>query len=720
MFGVAWSLLVIPTAVCLSADPPKKGKSVPAYVASTYDKPKVRGVHTHKAIVRSGPSDQHYPTQTLNKGAVVDVYMETSDGWSGIRPPQGAHDWIPAQVAYLLPGGNTAEIVADETPSWIGSDSKEHIDFQWVTSLKKTQIVHILGEQQKVTQDGKKQLWYRIAPPQGEFRWVRTSQLSDTISAPTTPQTDTSVQLANFVSTSSSEPPQNQAPEGKIVWSNEQEVLSQVEQQIRNEQTEARKGVPATSGEEVSFLEGADTEPLAVEQPHTQIRPIPMPSQSMRKMSEHQTDAMRQWDAMQNSGNPKLRVGPLQNVLGLVGISVVEAERAPVHAQIAQSYHARANQNHLGQVGPMSSSRIDRLPRPSRRYAGESGVIEERSRYEMNERYEEDYGYEGAVDVQGSHVPGTLGSPPASYSPGPSPRRDSTFSRWLHSQEPLFGGSATTSVQAHNEGNPITSERHAMGAMQDTNRGSPLTSGSGGASIPQQTSAWHAFPPSMRNMSEQSSSSPNAEATKASPESFQTPEIQSALVSLTQEVASPTEQWDLSSLRRQASDWIENGATAMVRGEARLLMERIDRFEALRQRTLGLMPSSSNLANSLPMNASRTPPSSGSMPGNPGVVTASAAESPTALGNVGMASYSEGQQSGDASGWLVQVHSSLPGQPQFALTDDAGNVVTYVQSTAALNLRRYLQQPVRVYGQRGYLPNLAAKQILADRVQRLR
>ena len=69
---------------------------------------------------------------------------------------------------------------------------------------------------------------------------------------------------------------------------------------------------------------------------------------------------------------------------------------------------------------------------------------------------------------------------------------------------------------------------------------------------------------------------------------------------------------------------------------------------------------------------------------------------------------------------MVQVHTSNPGQPQFALTDDAGNVIAYVQSTASLNLRRYLQQPVTIHGIRGYLPGLAAKQIVAERVVRVR
>jgi len=207
------------------------------------------------------------------------------------------------------------------------------------------------------------------------------------------------------------------------------------------------------------------------------------------------------------------------------------------------------------------------------------------------------------------------------------------------------------------------------------------------------------------------------------PEEFRTPEIQSALVQLTQVVASPTENWNFSQLRNQASSWVENGANPMVRGEARLLIERIDRFESLRQRTMGLardtsMPaqqSNGYVSNLAVRQASSVTPSSAPAGLNGGMVSNAIAN-----GSNTMATNAMSQSQGDASGWLVQVHTSIKGQPEFALTDDAGKVITYVQSTASLNLRRYLQQPVTVYGTRGYIPNLAAKQILAERVVRMR
>jgi len=166
-------------------------------------------------------------------------------------------------------------------------------------------------------------------------------------------------------------------------------------------------------------------------------------------------------------------------------------------------------------------------------------------------------------------------------------------------------------------------------------------------------------------------------------ESFQTPQIQDALTQLSVIVSRPSEQWNLAPLRDSAKMWIERGETPLVRGEARLLLDRIERFESVRQRssTMPLNPPT-NYSDAV---ALRTPASESEM-----------------------------------SGWLVAVHTSLPGQPEFALTDDLGNVKAYVRPTTGLNLRRYVQQPVTVFGPQGFLPNLNAKQVVADRVVRLR
>jgi hypothetical protein len=70
----------------------------------------------------------------------------------------------------------------------------------------------------------------------------------------------------------------------------------------------------------------------------------------------------------------------------------------------------------------------------------------------------------------------------------------------------------------------------------------------------------------------------------------------------------------------------------------------------------------------------------------------------------------------DASGWLVPVHATHSGQPEYAITDDRGNTLAYVSAQPGVNLRRYLRQPVGLKGRRGYLGDLDANHIVVDRV----
>ncbi len=693
---------------CSIADGPTQGKAkqVPAYVLAQFDKPKVRFVQSNKATIRSGPSDKYYATTTLQNGTSVDVYLETSDGWSGIRPPANSHDWIPSNIAYLLPGGKSAEIIEDKSPAWVGSESSDLSEFMWQMELVKSQQVQVLGEELQMTDDGKKQLWYRIAPPPGEFRWVKTSQLSD---SSTSSSPSIGVQLANYLE----EPMPNAARKnsksesGKVVWSDEKKTLEQVEQQIQREQAEIQSKMAADgihvnldspkietksrsikskpASHVTSLLNIAEEEATEMDSQGfdnssaietTQIRPIPMrPNQKRTKASsEHQIDGQRQWEAMQST-DPKLRVRPVNSLLGLIGLNIIEADRAPVTTHISQQFHTTPSQGNIGRVGTVGNSRLDRLPRPGQR-GSTMTLPDETSSHGVTTGLN----YDGSITV------------PISSGP-PLNQGETTFSRWINSREPVFGSTQPS-------GNPM---------LAANNLGNPYGIQPQPIPIPLETTAWHGLNSSLRNSAVQPIQTSVIEDSLnnlETPDQFQTPEIQSALVYLTREVASPTEQWNFAELKNQASSWVENGATAMVRGEARLLVERIERFESLRQRTLGLAQDVSRMAQQTRQASAVSPASANNTGVNGSAVS-------TAFATNAMAE-------GDASGWLVQVHTTIKGQPEFALTDDVGKVITYVQSTPALNLRRYLQQPVTVYGMRGYIPNLAAKQILAERVVRMR
>ena len=730
--SIAIALLVGgPLIVCgqslLADGPASKGnaKQVPPYVAAHFDKPKIRTVHTNKAIVRSGPAEKYYATSTLLSGTAVDVYMETSDGWSGIRPPAGSHDWIPSNVAYLLPGGKSAEIIEDRSPAWVGSDSTDVTDFMWQMELGKSQQVQVLGEELQMTENEGKLLWYRIAPPQGEFRWVKTSQLSDSLKSGLN---DGGVQLANYAEDAKPSQPSGKKSQqsGKVVWSDEKKALDQVEQQIQREQTEIQSKM-AADGVHVkihspildvqargntSRLVSNSTSDISGSEPETIVtgsekaestlsnstRILPIAARSNHKKTtgkvsstDHQIDSQRQWEAMQST-DPLLRIRPIRSLLGLIGFSVIEADRAPATTRIAHEYHTNPSQGNVGRIGPVGKSRLDRLPRPGQH--GPSMTLPS----DTSNTFENTLGMN--ADGMNASGPGPYGAP--------MHQGETTLSRWLNSHEPVFGSST-------NGLNNMT----GMNSMpSSTSLGYPNSVQTQASPVALDTTAWHGLNPALRSRESQSlPDSMNADnsSDEQEPEEFRTPEIQSALVQLTRQVAGRTEEWNFTVLRNQAVAWVENGATAIVRGEARLLVERIERFESLRQRTLGLAPDSSMIAQQFSGNAATatmrqanivSPASAVSAGVNGSLVSSAVGTSPV--------------MEGDASGWLVQVHTSIRGQPEFALTDDAGKVITYVQSTASLNLRRYLQQPVTVYGVRGYIPNLAAKQILAERVVRMR
>jgi hypothetical protein len=125
------------------------------------------------APVRSGPGDDFYPTDTLAQGAVVEVYRVRPDGWLGIRPPVDSFSWLFGKHVKLLDNG-LAEVQKEDVASRIGSRINDKRNAAQVR-LKRGEVVEIIGEQ---TQGG--QIWYKIAPPAGEFRWIHSRNVDRT------------------------------------------------------------------------------------------------------------------------------------------------------------------------------------------------------------------------------------------------------------------------------------------------------------------------------------------------------------------------------------------------------------------------------------------------------------------------------------------------------------------------------------------------------------
>jgi hypothetical protein len=122
------------------------------------------------AKIQSGPSDAFYATDTLPEGAMVEVHRQESNGWYAIRPPQASFSWVHGNHLKLLDNG-LAQVNKEDISSRIGSrlcDNRNAVQVR----LKQGEVLQVLGQE---TLDG--QVWYKIAPPAGEFRWIHTSSI---------------------------------------------------------------------------------------------------------------------------------------------------------------------------------------------------------------------------------------------------------------------------------------------------------------------------------------------------------------------------------------------------------------------------------------------------------------------------------------------------------------------------------------------------------------
>ena len=657
--------------------------------------PDTRFVKLEKASIHCGPAQQHYATSSIARGDAVEVYHETKDGWCGIRPPKGSHDWLAAEDAYLLPGGKQAEVVGKKTPAWIGSESElKDGRFRWQIELQPSQKVEVIGELQQAIDSEKVRLWYKILPPPGEFRWIRSEALSKTplksrsetvtlaSAHETADSTASATQVAAYQMAIDREPVPGEYIEGEgIVIGSMPDSMPEPWVEGNGEIVDPgymADGSTGIDGEyiEGDFVDGQVVDGQVVNGMIVSDDPQPCPTCNQTgcttcDVSSHQTDSFQQWDAVEAIGNPKLRFRPLGRILGLIGISVVEGERAqdapgscPIGCQCGRCIQSRAD------LSPRSSGRLNHLPRPGRRMPG-GGMGD----------------YFGMDDSASS----SLGSAMAT------------------------NGSPGRSLL---ETNRATAPWHALAPAR-------LGTEIGLADSPQSVASMDDRSPS-RNRGPVVAASAQGEDLH-----FSMPEIQQAMIELTRVVSESMERWELGNHAARAQQWIDQSTDPIARGEARLLLERIESFERLRRRS-----------QSLPQTAYATSPSDGyltsaSMTGdstNNGSVLASVAgyqrpidatdalPSGPEIAPIGaaIARNPDGTPASDASGWLVQVYSAEFGQPEFALTDDHGGLIAYVQPSPGMNLSRYLKQPVGIYGVKGYLPNLNARQIVAERVVRLK
>lgn len=162
---------------------------------------------------------------------------------------------------------------------------------------------------------------------------------------------------------------------------------------------------------------------------------------------------------------------------------------------------------------------------------------------------------------------------------------------------------------------------------------------------------------------------------------------------VTEEAAAP----DYDELRERAEDLLAKAASPLERGQARLMMEKIDRFAELSERSVSIARRSRDRQSSS-RTARRTSPDSrdGAMIGTPDLRAKAGRY--------------------DGVGKLTAVVSERAGSPSFALLDERGKVQCYVTPAPGVNLRHYVGQEVGLNGSVGFNAELSRRQVVAQRI----
>ena len=147
--------------------------------------------------LRCGPSGEYYRTDPVRHGQELEVYVETGDGWLGVRPTEDSFCWIPADTVKLLDSNDAnhrgairersadngrvieAEVIENKTVAWIGTNLGRARRYHWQVQLGEGEVATILGSSEREGPDGP-QTWYRVVPPSGEFRWIHRDQVVTT------------------------------------------------------------------------------------------------------------------------------------------------------------------------------------------------------------------------------------------------------------------------------------------------------------------------------------------------------------------------------------------------------------------------------------------------------------------------------------------------------------------------------------------------------------
>ncbi len=601
-------------------------------------------VAVEEARLYAGPSSDFYPTGDAQRGTVLEVYHRTDNGWLGVRPPQGSFSWVPASQAYLLPGGRVIEITDANSVSWIGTELGSAKQYRWQVQLKVGEQLTLLGEATiKSETDDREALWYKVSPPAGEFRWIEQAAVSK--SAPSVKPTA--------------------EPSESMVMAKDVEPGSAKDQATRKEasivepkKNKVERGVVQSASFERPAGGGRDGDKELIKTTKTNS------GNSDRQNASWKHTPRNEWDGwyafeMNEQG---VRTPFLDKLSGRDRGQATKVPRRPVADPLMNDPFS------LSMAGEPQKTLDERelqnqiqSPSQNKAVTSELHSVAKRQREWRDPRSIRD---------------ARLGAPESELE-SLAARRDNNSPN-----SPGVLLASSDNLQNVATGGGVNTAGYERNEMQPANTAQ---------ADPRSNVNWY-------GLAEGSSGTLPTSASIALNVVTSAADVGELQLALNNAVASSNGPWNLAPLAERARYFIEHGPTAIDRGQARLLLDRIDAFQNVSVRTqqvTGAAPMQGVPAQSAIFNAATQ---SLSLPNSP--------QAPAA-------NY-------EATGWLVPVHAAGPDQPTHALTNDTGDVVAYVSPIAGLNLDRYRNQAVGINGLRGYLPQLQAAHIQAQRVSRIR
>lgn len=619
----------------------------------------IRYVQVPQADVFSGPSEDYYPTSRLNLGDAVEVFQRTSDGWLAIRPPKGSFSWLPASQGLLLPGGRIVEVTDATSVSWIGSALGTAKQYRWQVRLSRGEQLAVIGEQTMSNgESDQKTLWYKIAPPNGEFRWIREH---DTTLDAQAVGDDTGNRVADGVAGSAPAPTSGRPTLHSVLAASfEEETTQEHDPQAA---TAAENNRRRAAGQRAATQESSE--------------------------ATKGNDPWATWHAIDYS-NGSFSFPGIARLFGIEPVTAAGPANSYDPFDLTSSMPRPKRQAAVESAEAASSSATAGEPQETTAGTGElahhkfRGWRDPRKLREMREG--------GTREHEG------LGEAP------------------LEQSVVNAGGSAAAAAWAGDLSGAVGTGVLQAGATT-TGTGTAVTTSSNtaGAGLGNDDPNWYGI-------------------RQAPPAGIYTPlalsqaDLGEIQLRLSEMVSGPQHTWDLRPLAERTRYLIDHGASAIERGEARLLMDRIEAFADLARRSaeLGVAPPVSSPAQlqAGQLQAGQSQPGqslagAGAAAGGSMIDAAARWASPLGIGSPATETASGAAPRFDATGWVVPVHTTSRDMPTHALTNDAGKIIVYLSPAAGVNLARYQGQAVGVYGLRGYLPQLKTNHIQVQRVVRL-